>query len=99
MISRLGIFFGLLILACSIYVATSESLFDFSFPLLNGELVKLSNYNGSKVILVVNVASECPTSYNNFKNLRQLYQNHNSSGLEILGIVQDILWLFDVSHS
>ena len=49
---------------------------------INLNEVKLSDYNG-KVLLIVNVASECMYT-SHYKNMQGLYEQYSDKGLEIL---------------
>ena len=49
---------------------------------INLNEVKLSDYNG-KVLLIVNVASECMYT-THYKNMQGLYEQYKDKGLEIL---------------
>ncbi len=64
--------------------ADSESTF-YSFTLkdIDGWPVGLSRYEG-KVVLVVNVASECRYTYQ-YRNLQRLYWKYKDQGLVVLG--------------
>lgn len=49
---------------------------------MNKKEIKLSNYNG-KVLLIVNVASECGYT-KQYAGLQEIYEKYNSKGFEIL---------------
>ena len=49
---------------------------------MNGDIIYLSDYNG-KVLLVVNVASECGSTPQ-YSGLEEIYKKYNSEGFEIL---------------
>lgn len=59
------------------------SLFDFSASKSDGSEVGLSIYKG-KVCIVVNVASECGLTSENYEQLVILYKKYSDKGLEIL---------------
>lgn len=61
---------------------TAESIYNFSVKSISGEEVKLSDYEG-KVLLIVNVASECGYTPQ-YEDLQKLYETYNNKGLEIL---------------
>lgn len=65
--------------------ATSESksVHDFTVKDAKGNDVDLSTYKG-KVLLIVNVASQCGLTNSNYTELAQLYQKYKDHGLEIL---------------
>ena len=59
------------------------TLFDFSAPLLDGTPKSLADYKG-KVVLVVNVASQCGNTPQ-YSGLEKLWRDHKDEGLVILG--------------
>ncbi|XP_050227956.1 probable phospholipid hydroperoxide glutathione peroxidase [Mercurialis annua] len=65
--------------------ASSEhkSVHDFTVKDARGTDVDLSTYKG-KVLLIVNVASQCGLTNSNYTELAQLYQKYKDQGLEIL---------------
>ncbi|XP_074588396.1 putative phospholipid hydroperoxide glutathione peroxidase [Curcuma longa] len=62
---------------------TSGSLHDFTVKDARGNDVDLSIYKG-KVLLIVNVASQCGLTNSNYKELTQVYEKYKDQGLEIL---------------
>jgi len=60
-----------------------KHFYDFSAKSITGEEVSMSQYEG-KVVLVVNVASECGFTPQ-YEGLEKLYKTYHSEGLEILG--------------
>ncbi|XP_061337251.1 probable phospholipid hydroperoxide glutathione peroxidase [Gastrolobium bilobum] len=60
-----------------------ESIHDFTVKDARGNDVNLGNYKG-KVLLIVNVASQCGLTNSNYTELNQLYENYKGKGLEIL---------------
>ncbi|MBX3440887.1 MAG: glutathione peroxidase [Planctomyces sp.] len=56
---------------------------DFTMKSLDGKPVELSKYDG-KVVLVVNVASECGLTPQ-YKNLQTVYDQYKADGLVVLG--------------
>ena len=61
-----------------------ESLYDFSVENSAGEMVPLSTYSSKRVVIVVNVASNCGYTYTNYRGLVELYERYKEHGLEIL---------------
>ncbi|GAB5406477.1 MAG: hypothetical protein Aurels2KO_47080 [Aureliella sp.] len=57
---------------------------SFTMPNLSGKKVDLADYKG-KVILVVNVASECGLTDRNYKELQEVYAKYKDKGLVVLG--------------
>lgn len=59
------------------------SLYDFSAPSLGGEPVSLAQFEG-KVLLIVNVASECGFT-GQYQALQALYDKYHAQGFFVLG--------------
>ncbi|GAU39627.1 hypothetical protein TSUD_397160, partial [Trifolium subterraneum] len=62
---------------------SSKSIYDFTVKDISGNDVSLSQYCG-KVLLIVNVASECGLTKSYYKELNILYEKHKNKGFEIL---------------
>lgn len=60
-----------------------QSVYDFTVKDATGKDVDLSIYKG-KVLLIVNVASQCGLTNSNYTELTELYQKYKDQGLEIL---------------
>ncbi|CAK9202725.1 unnamed protein product [Sphagnum troendelagicum] len=60
-----------------------KSIYDFVVKDIDGNDVELSTFKG-KVLLIVNVASQCGLTQQNYKELAELYKKHKENGLEIL---------------
>ncbi|KAL3619298.1 putative phospholipid hydroperoxide glutathione peroxidase [Castilleja foliolosa] len=60
-----------------------QSVHDFTVKDAKGNDVDLSTYKG-KVLLIVNVASQCGLANSNYTNLTKLYEKYKDQGLEIL---------------
>ncbi|KAJ8449264.1 hypothetical protein Cgig2_002396 [Carnegiea gigantea] len=63
--------------------AEPKSLHEFVVKDARGNDVDLSTYKG-KVLLIVNVASQCGLTNSNYTELTQLYEKYKDKGLEIL---------------
>uniref|UniRef100_A0A1I7U6F1 Glutathione peroxidase n=1 Tax=Caenorhabditis tropicalis TaxID=1561998 RepID=A0A1I7U6F1_9PELO len=61
----------------------SSSIYDFTVKNANGDDVKLSEYRG-KVLIVVNVASQCGLTNKNYTQLKELLDVYKKDGLEVL---------------
>lgn len=59
-----------------------DNIIDITVLDMNSKEVKLSDYNG-KVLLIVNVASECGYTLQ-YKGLEEIYEKYNSKGFELL---------------
>jgi glutathione peroxidase len=60
-----------------------DSIYDFVVKDSEMQDVPISSFK-QKVLLVVNVASECGFTYQ-YKGLQDLYEKHKENGLEVLG--------------
>ena len=60
-----------------------QSIHEFTVKDARGNDVDLSQYQG-KVLLIVNVASQCGLTNSNYTELAQLYEKYKEQGLEIL---------------
>nr|ADE07246.1 phospholipid hydroperoxide glutathione peroxidase-like protein [Sesuvium portulacastrum] len=60
-----------------------KSVHDFVVKDARGNDVDLSIYKG-KVLLIVNVASQCGLTNSNYTEMTELYQKYKDKGLEIL---------------
>ncbi|KAK9067976.1 hypothetical protein SSX86_012087 [Deinandra increscens subsp. villosa] len=68
----------------SMATQSKQSVYDFTVKDAKGQEVDLSKYRG-KVLLIVNVASQCGFTNSNYPELTTLYQKYKDQGLEILG--------------
>ncbi|KOM44711.1 hypothetical protein LR48_Vigan06g001700 [Vigna angularis] len=62
---------------------TKSSVHDFTVKDARGNDVNLGDYKG-KVLLIVNVASQCGLTNSNYTELNQVYDKYKGKGLEIL---------------
>ncbi|KAJ1686157.1 hypothetical protein LUZ63_017547 [Rhynchospora breviuscula] len=60
-----------------------ESIYEIYVKDIKGNDVSLSAYKG-KVLLIVNVASNCGFTHSNYKEMNALYEKYRDKGLEIL---------------
>ncbi|KAJ6745320.1 PHOSPHOLIPID HYDROPEROXIDE GLUTATHIONE PEROXIDASE 1 CHLOROPLASTIC [Salix koriyanagi] len=63
--------------------ATERSIHDFTVKDIDGKDVALSKFKG-KVLLIVNVASQCGLTSSNYSELTHLYEKYKTQGFEIL---------------
>ncbi|KAG8059980.1 hypothetical protein GUJ93_ZPchr0002g25800 [Zizania palustris] len=63
--------------------SSAASVHDFTVKDASGKDVDLSTYKG-KVLLIVNVASQCGLTNSNYTELSQLYEKYKGQGFEIL---------------
>lgn len=63
--------------------STTKSVHDFTVKDAKGNDINLADYKG-KVLLIVNVASQCGLTNSNYTELSQLYEKYKQKGLEIL---------------
>ncbi|CAM0908918.1 unnamed protein product [Alopecurus aequalis] len=61
----------------------ATSVYDFTVKDASGKDVDLIVYKG-KVLLIVNVASQCGLTNSNYTELTQVYEKYKNQGLEIL---------------
>lgn len=61
----------------------AKSIYDFTVKDTHGEDVSLEKYRGN-VVLVVNIASQCGLTKNNYKKLTDLREKYGDKGLKIL---------------
>ncbi|CAO2036065.1 unnamed protein product, partial [Urochloa humidicola] len=63
--------------------SSATSIHNFTVKDASGKDVDLSTYKG-KVLLIVNVASQCGLTNSNYTELAQLYEKYKDQGFEIL---------------
>ncbi|EKX49726.1 hypothetical protein GUITHDRAFT_85675 [Guillardia theta CCMP2712] len=61
-----------------------HSIYDFKARSIDGEEVSLSKYSG-KVVIIVNLASNCGYTDVNYRELQTLYSKYQKQGLTVLG--------------
>lgn len=65
-------------------VCPVSSFFELSAKDIDGNVVKMNQYSERKLLLVVNVASNCGLTKKNYHQLNELYEEYKQKGLEIL---------------
>jgi glutathione peroxidase len=60
-----------------------KSVHEFTVQDASGNSVNLSTYKG-KVLLIVNVASQCALTKSNYKELTEIYTKYRDQGFEVL---------------
>ena len=63
--------------------AQAQSIYDISVRTIDGKTIKLAEYK-NKVILIVNVASECGYTPQ-YEGLESIYEKYKSQGFVVLG--------------
>ncbi|KAL5174249.1 putative phospholipid hydroperoxide glutathione peroxidase [Glycine soja] len=63
--------------------SNAKSVHDFTVKDAKGNDINLGDYKG-KVLIIVNVASQCGLTNSNYTELSQLYEKYKQKGLEIL---------------
>ncbi|KOM57098.1 hypothetical protein LR48_Vigan11g013000 [Vigna angularis] len=63
--------------------SSAKSVHDFNVKDAKGNDINLGDYKG-KVLIIVNVASQCGLTNSNYTELSQLYEKYKQKGLEIL---------------
>ncbi|QCE00645.1 glutathione peroxidase [Vigna unguiculata] len=63
--------------------SSAKSVHDFTVKDAKGNDINLGDYKG-KVLIIVNVASQCGLTNSNYTELSQLYEKYKQKGLEIL---------------
>ncbi|GAA0144817.1 peroxidase [Lithospermum erythrorhizon] len=63
--------------------ATEKTLYDFTVKDIDGKDVSLNKFKG-KVLLIVNVASQCGLTTSNYSELSHVYEKYKTQGFEIL---------------
>jgi glutathione peroxidase len=79
--SLVNVLILLLVLALTSVIA---DVWDYTVLSSEGEEVPMAKYNSAKVLIIVNVASNCGYTYSNYRELVDMYDKYHSQGLEIL---------------
>uniref|UniRef100_A0A0E0K398 Glutathione peroxidase n=1 Tax=Oryza punctata TaxID=4537 RepID=A0A0E0K398_ORYPU len=74
---------GFALFSMATAASSAASVHDFTVKDASGKDVDLSTYKG-KVLLIVNVASQCGLTNSNYTELSQLYEKYKDQGFEIL---------------
>lgn len=75
----------LLLIATNLLLIASLTAYDFDVTDSNNNIVNLSKYSQSKVLIIVNTAINCGYTYTNFRDLNYLYRTFHDLGLDIIG--------------
>ena len=67
------------------------SVHGFSVADIDGQTVSLSKYE-DKLLLIVNVASQCGYTDGNYKALEAMYNKHKGAGFEIAAFPCNQVW-------
>lgn len=70
-------------MASEVDYKAAKSIYDFKVKDTKGEEVSLDKYKGN-VVLVVNIASQCGLTKNNYKKMTELKNLYEDKGLKIL---------------
>lgn len=65
-------------------MAESPTVYDFSYVDIDGKEQSLEKYR-NKVLIIVNVASQCGYTKSNYEDLSELYDKYKDQGLSVLG--------------
>ncbi|KAH7711766.1 glutathione peroxidase [Aphelenchoides avenae] len=60
----------------------TETIYQFSAKTVDGQEVSLEKYKG-KVVLIVNVASQCGLTESNYRQLKETFDKYHTKGLEV----------------
>ena len=75
----------LLLVAAILTISLARAeIWEHNVLTADDELISLSKYQDSKVVIIVNVASNCGFTYSNYRELVDLYDKYHDQGLEIL---------------
>ena len=72
------------LILCVLSATFAQNFFDYSAEDAYGNVVSMSKYKDAKVLLIVNVATNCGFTYTNYQQLIDLYEKYHKRGLEIL---------------
>lgn len=65
--------------------APESEFYQFKLPGADGSTIKLADFKG-KVVLVVNVATQCNLAAKQYKELQKLYESYKDKGFEIIAV-------------
>jgi glutathione peroxidase len=65
-------------------ISSQNNVYDFSAYDLSGNFVEFSKYRDTKLILIVNSNSKCGRTYDNYRELVDIYSRYAENQLQIL---------------
>ena len=65
---------------------SADKIQNFTLPDYNGKMHSLTDYNDSKAIVIIFVATECPVSNAYNERMENLYKEYKSKGVAFIGI-------------
>ena len=82
----------------SIIVLAKANVYGFSVTDIDGQTVSMEKYK-DKLLLIVNVASQCGYTDSNYKSLEAMYSKYKDVGFEIAAFPCNQVWkLLYFSH-
>lgn len=76
---------AILVLVLVVGVVKGQTIYDFRVQDASNNEVALTKFEAAKVLVIVNVASNCGYTYTNYRELAVLHEKYSPQGLEIIG--------------